>query len=215
MLPAKEVGGDFYEFFMIGEDKLCFVVADVSGKGVGAALFMTVAKMVIKTAAKGDASIDELLEIANNLLCMENPAGLFVTAYVGVMTIATGEFAYACAGHNPPVILRGEGSTEFLPIKHRLPLAAMENIKYPVMQGKLEPGETLILYTDGVTEATNHEEQLFGDERLLAAAQQLKGREAGAIVAGIKRAVDEFVMEAPQFDDITLVAIHRMDERGV
>ncbi|MEN6328449.1 MAG: cache domain-containing protein, partial [Syntrophomonas sp.] len=104
MLPAKEVGGDFYDFFLIGEDKLCFVVADVSGKGVGAALFMTVAKMVIKTAAQAsNVSVDELLSTANNLLCQENPADLFVTAYVGIMDIATGEVSYACAGHNPPI----------------------------------------------------------------------------------------------------------------
>jgi sigma-B regulation protein RsbU (phosphoserine phosphatase) len=104
---------------------------------------MTVAKMVIKTAAKGDASVDALLEIANNLLCLENPAGLFVTAYVGLMNLATGEITYSCAGHNPPVILRGAGAAEFIPVQHRLPLAAMENIKYPVMQAKPEPGETI------------------------------------------------------------------------
>jgi sigma-B regulation protein RsbU (phosphoserine phosphatase) len=215
MLPAKEVGGDFYDFFLVGEDRLCFVVADVSGKGVGAALFMTVAKMVIKTAAQRDASVETLLEIANNLLCAENPAGLFVTAYVGLMNIATGEIAYSCAGHNPPIMLRSVGVAEFIPVKHRLPLAAMENIKYPVLRAGLGPGETIILYTDGVTEATNQEEQLFGDERLLAAAQKLQGRDAGKIVAGIKLAVDEFVRAAPQFDDITIVAIHRKDERGV
>jgi len=104
MLPAKEVGGDFYDFFFIGEDKLCFVVADVSGKGVGAALFMTIAKMVIKTVAQANkVTVDELLDMANNLLCQENPAQLFVTAYVGIMDIATGEVSYASAGHNPPV----------------------------------------------------------------------------------------------------------------
>jgi|GEM_PF-1644648 len=211
MVPAKEVGGDFYDFFMLNEEKLCFVVADVSGKGVGAALFMTVAKMVLKTAAQAhNTTVDELLSTANNLLCQENPAELFVTAYVGIMDINSGEIAYACAGHNPPVIVHPDGSSEFVPVKPKLPLAAMEGIQYPIMYTQLQTGETLVLYTDGVTEATNLDEELYGDARLLAALPSLKQLSAPEMIEGIKSNVDIFVGEAPQFDDITIVAIRKI-----
>ena len=114
MLPAKEVGGDCYDFFPVGEDKLCLVVADVSGKGMGAALFMTIAKIIIKTVAQANkVSVDELLRIANNLLCQENPAELFVTAYVAILDITAGTVSYACAGHNPPVIIHRMDSLIF------------------------------------------------------------------------------------------------------
>lgn len=213
MLPAKEVGGDFYDFFRVGEDKLCFVVADVSGKGVGAALFMTVAKMVIKTAAQANnVTVDELLSIANNLLCQENPAELFVTAYVGIMDIETGEVSYACAGHNPPVIIHSDGTAQFIPVKHKLPLAAMEGIKYPTMHMQLLEGETLVLYTDGVTEATNKANELYGDARLLDVVQELQGLSIHEVIQGVKANVDVFAAEAPQFDDITIVAIRRTGE---
>jgi sigma-B regulation protein RsbU (phosphoserine phosphatase) len=211
MVPAKEVGGDFYDFFMLNDQKLCFVVADVSGKGVGAALFMTVAKMVLKTAAQAhNITVDKLLSTANNLLCQENPAELFVTAYVGIMDINSGEIAYACAGHNPPVIVHPDGSSEFVPVKHKLPLAAMEGIQYPIMYTQLQTGETLVLYTDGVTEATNLDEELYGDARLLAALPSVKRLSAPEIIEGIKSNVDIFVGEAPQFDDITIVAIRKI-----
>jgi sigma-B regulation protein RsbU (phosphoserine phosphatase) len=214
MLPAKEVGGDFYDFFLVGEDKICFVVADVSGKGVGAALFMTVAKMVIKTAAQvNNVTVDELLSTANNLLCQENPAELFVTAYVGIMDLATGEVSYACAGHNPPVIINGDGTVEFMPVKHKLPLAAMEGMKYTIMHTRLLEGETFVLYTDGVTEATNKDEAMYGDDRLLEVVKELQGLSVHEMINGLKADVDLFVGEAPQFDDITIVAIRRTSAR--
>ena len=210
MLPAKAVGGDFYDFFLLDEDKLCFVVADVSGKGVGAALFMTIAKMIIKTVAKArDTPVDELLNIANDLLCQENPADLFVTTYVGIMEIKTGKVSYACAGHNPPIIIRKNGKTEFIPIKAKLPLAAMEGIKYPMMSIKMEEGDTILLYTDGVTEATDKDEALYGDRRLLEAVKELKERPIHDMVSDVKAGVDLFVGEAPQFDDIAIVAIRK------
>ncbi len=214
MLPAKEVGGDFYDFFLVGEDKLCLVVADVSGKGVGAALFMTVAKMVIKTAAQANnLKVDELLSIANNLLCKDNPADLFVTAYVAFVDIETGEVSYACAGHNPPVIIHNDGKVEFIPVKPKLPLAAMEGIKYSTMNLQLLKGETFVLYTDGVTEATNKDDELYGDTRLLDAVKALQGLPIHEVINGIKAHVDVFVAEAPQFDDITIVAVRRTSGR--
>jgi sigma-B regulation protein RsbU (phosphoserine phosphatase) len=213
MLPAREVGGDFYDFFPVGEDKFCFVVADVSGKGVGAALFMTIAKIVIKTAAQANnLTVEDLMGVANNLLCQENPAQMFVTAYVGIIDIATGEVSYACAGHNPPVISRRDGTVEFIPVKNKLPLAAMEEIKYPVMQMRLMEGETLVLYTDGVTEATNAAQELYGDGRLLDAVRNLRGLSTRGVIGGVKSQVDFFVAGAPQFDDITIVAIRRAEE---
>ncbi len=209
MLPAKEVGGDFYDFFPVGDDKLCFTVADVSGKGMGAALFMTIAKIVIKTAAQNGLTVDELLGVANDLLCQENPAQLFVTAFVGIMDIKTGEVFYACAGHNPPVLCHTDGSAEFIPIKHKLPLAAMEGIRYPVMNLKLLKGETLVLYTDGVTEATDAENELFGDARLLATVKDLNALTCFEAIGNLKSNVDVFIAGAPQFDDITIVAIKK------
>ncbi len=215
MLPAKEVGGDFYDFFPVGEDKLCLVVADVSGKGMGAALFMTIAKIIIKTVAQANkVSVDELLRIANNLLCQENPAELFVTAYVAILDITAGTVSYACAGHNPPVIIHRDGTVEFLPIKHKLPLAAMEETKYPIMHAQILEGESFILYTDGVTEATNAENELYGDARLLEAARKLHGHSAHEMICEVKANVDHFVSGAPQFDDITLVAIRRILKEG-
>ncbi|MEN6418577.1 MAG: SpoIIE family protein phosphatase [Clostridiaceae bacterium] len=211
MLPAKEVGGDFYDFFRVGDHKLCFVVADVSGKGVGAALFMTVAKMVIKTAAQTtDARVDQLLGTANDLLCQENPAELFVTAYVGIVDLETGEIAYACAGHNPPVIVRRNGTAEFIPVTPKLPLAGMEHIRYPGCSMYLNEGDTFVLYTDGVTEATNREDELYGNARLLRAASDQRDRTVREMVYGLKADVDAFVDGAPQFDDITLLIIRRI-----
>lgn len=214
MLPAKEVGGDFYDYFRISEDKVCVVAADVSGKGVGAALFMTVAKMVIKTAAQGDVPIEDLLAIANNLLCSENPAELFVTAFVGVIEMESGHMKYACAGHNPPVLIQKDGTAAFLPVKHKLPLAAMEGIQYPCMETEIGMETIMLLYTDGVTEATNAGQELYGDDRLLAAAGKLTSREVKDVVKEIKADVDGFVKEAPQFDDITLIAVRRAKGDG-
>lgn len=210
MLPAKEVGGDFYDFFRVGDHKLCFVVADVSGKGVGAALFMTVAKMVIKTAAQTtDVRVDQLLGTANDLLCQENPAELFVTAYVGIIDLESGEIAYACAGHNPPVIVRRNGMVEFIPVTPKLPLAGMEHMRYPSCSMQLNEGDTFVLYTDGVTEATNREDELYGNARLLRAASDQRDRPVRGMVSGLKADVDAFVDGAPQFDDITLLVIRR------
>lgn len=210
MLPAKEVGGDFYDFFRVGEQKLCFVVADVSGKGVGAALFMTVAKMVIKTAAQTkDVRVDQLLGTVNDLLCQENPAELFVTAYVGIVDLTTGDISYACAGHNPPVIARRNKTVEFVPVTPKLPLAGMEHMRYPSCSMRLEEGDTFLLYTDGVTEATNLENELYGNDRLLRAVTQEHDRPVREIVSGVKADVDAFAAGAPQFDDITLLVIRR------
>lgn len=214
MLPAKEVGGDFYDFFQVGDDKLCFVVADVSGKGVGAALFMTVAKMVIKTAAQTkDVRVDQLLGTANDLLCQENPAELFVTAYVGIVDLTTGDISYACAGHNPPILVRRDGETAFIPVTPKLPLAGMEHMRYQSQQIRLNKGETLFLYTDGVTEATDRQENMYGNDRLLQTVKNRQVSPAEQMVRFVKADIDEFVAGAPQFDDITLLVIRRIADR--
>jgi len=214
MLPAKEVGGDFYDFFRVGEEKLCFVVADVSGKGVGAALFMTVAKMVIKTAAQTKGvRVDQLLGTANDLLCQENPAELFVTAYVGIVDLATGEISYACAGHNPPILVRRDGTAAFVPVIPKLPLAGMEHMRYQSQQIRLDKGETLFLYTDGVTEATDQQENMYGNDRLLQTVKTRHSSPVEHMVHFVKADIDEFVAGAPQFDDITLLVIRRTGDR--
>lgn len=214
MLPAKEVGGDFYDFFRVGDDKLCFVIADVSGKGVGAALFMTVAKMVIKTAAQTkNVRVDQLLGTANDLLCQENPAELFVTAYVGIVDLTTGEISYSCAGHNPPILIRRDGTVAFVPVAPKLPLAGMEHMQYQSRQIRLNKGEALFLYTDGVTEATDQQENMYGNDRLLRTVKNLQTASVENIVRFVKTDIDAFVAGAPQFDDITLLVIRRTADR--
>ncbi|MDR0949479.1 MAG: SpoIIE family protein phosphatase, partial [Lachnospiraceae bacterium] len=161
MLPAKEVGGDFYDFFLIDNEKLAVVMADVSGKGVPAALFMVIAKTLIKNNAQYGKTPKEVFEIVNDMLCENNEAGMFVTAFMGFLEIPTGTFTYVNAGHNPPLIKRSGNHFEWLPTKPCFVLAGMEEMSYRQDEITLHPGDTLYMYTDGVTEAVNRSEELF------------------------------------------------------
>lgn len=212
MQPAKEVGGDFYDFFLVDESHLAVVIADVSGKGVPAALFMVIAKTLIKNHAQAGECPADVFTGTNRQLCESNDAGLFVTAWMGILDMETGEFTYVNAGHNPPLIRRKGGEFEYLKSRAGFVLAGMEGMKYRQASMTLEPGDMVYLYTDGVTEATDTGNQLYGEERLLNHLNAEKGKPLEEILQGIKSDIDVFVKGAPQFDDITMLVL-RLRER--
>ena len=207
MFTAKEVGGDFYDFYFVDEDTLAFLVADVSGKGIPAAMFMMQSKMLLKSFAESGMPIEQVFTTANEKLCEGNDAGMFVTAWMGLLNVKTGLVTFANAGHNPPLVRQADGSFAFHKTRAGFVLAGMEGIRYRKFELQLAPGDTICLYTDGVTEATNAEEQLYGDERLQNLLNRQQGASAQAICEAIKADVDAFVGEAEQFDDITLLCL--------
>ena len=204
MLPAKEVGGDFYDFFLIDEDTLAILIADVSGKGVPAALFMVIAKTLIKNNAQHGFSPKEVFETVNSLLCANNEEGMFVTAFMGYLDIPSGTFTCVNAGHNPPLIKQGD-KFEWLKIKRGLVLAGMEDMFYREEQITLKPGDMIFLYTDGVTEAVNKKSELFTDPRLIEIANKYKSAALKDFVHVVKEEIDLFAEGADQADDITML----------
>ncbi|MCF0142436.1 MAG: SpoIIE family protein phosphatase [Parasporobacterium sp.] len=215
MDTAKQVGGDFYDFYFAGDRKFAFLIADVSGKGIPAAMFMMTAKTMIKSYAESGIPVDEVFTKANEKLCETNEAGMFVTAFMCIIDIVTGEVEYANAGHNPPLIYRNGQEFSYFSSKPNLVLAGMEGVKYRRGTFKMEPGDVFYMYTDGVTEAINTETELYGEERLLAAANELKGAHPSEICHKIKESVDRFSGEAEQFDDITMLAfIYKGEEQS-
>ena len=207
MNPAKEVGGDFYDFFLVDDDHLAVVIADVSGKGVPAALFMVIAKSLIKNHAQNRETPGEVFTQTNAQLCEGNDAGLFVTAWMGVLEISTGKFVYVNAGHNPPLLKRAGGQYEWLKSRPGFVLAGMEGIRYRENTLELMPGDTLYLYTDGVTEATSSAQELYGEERLQAALNEASELPVSQLLPRIKNCIDTFVGDAEQFDDITMLGL--------
>ena len=207
MTPAKEVGGDFYDFFLVDDDHLAMVIADVSGKGVPAALFMVIAKTLIKNHAQNRETPGEVFTQTNAQLCEGNDAGLFVTAWMGVLEISTGKFVYVNAGHNPPLLKRAGGQYEWLKSRPGFVLAGMEGIRYRENTLELMPGDTLYLYTDGVTEATSSAQELYGEERLQAALNEASELPVSQLLPRIKNCIDTFVGDAEQFDDITMLGL--------
>ncbi|MGN0114587.1 MAG: SpoIIE family protein phosphatase [Acutalibacteraceae bacterium] len=205
MTPAKEVGGDFYDFFMIDESHFAVVVSDVSGKGVPAALFMVIAKTLIKNYAQMGLAPEKVFTTVNNLLCDGNDAGLFVTSWLGIIDLSSGKLTYVNAGHNPPLLKHGDGGFEYLRSRPAFVLAGMEGMKYRQNEIELNPADRLFLYTDGVTEATNGNKQLYGEERLLDYMNAHAGDNAEDILHGLKSDIDGFVGKAEQFDDITML----------
>lgn len=204
MNPAKEVGGDFYDYFMVDEGHLAIVMADVSGKGVPAALFMVIGKTLIKDHTQPGISLGEVFSDVNNLLCDSNSEGMFITAFEGVLDLATGEFRYVNAGHEAPFLYR-EGKFQAYKIKPAFVLAGMEDMHYSEGVLTLEPGDKLFQYTDGVTEATNAHDELYGKERLDAVLNRSSGQKPDEIIGAVKEDIDRFVGDAPQFDDITML----------
>ena len=207
MNPAKEVGGDFYDFFLVDDDHLAVVIADVSGKGVPAALFMVIAKTLIKNHAQNRETPGEVFTQTNAQLCEGNDAGLFVTAWMGVLEISTGTFTYVNAGHNPPLLKRAGGQFAWLKSRPGFVLAGMEGIRYRENTLELMPGDTLYLYTDGVTEATSSAQELYGEERLQAALNEASELPVSQLLPRIKNCIDTFVGDAEQFDDITMLGL--------
>ena len=209
MTPAKEVGGDFYDFFLLDDDHLAMVIADVSGKGVPAALFMVISKTLIKNQAQIYSSPKEILEKVNNLLCANNREGMFVTVWLGIMEISTGKVMAANAGHEYPAVRKADGMFELLKDKHGMVAGVMQDMKYTEYEMEIEEGGCLFVYTDGVPEATNAQNQLFGTDRMVAALNREPSAPPEQLLINVKGAVDEFVGEAPQFDDLTMLAMER------
>lgn len=207
MTPAKEVGGDFYDFFLIDQNHLAMVMADVSGKGVPAALFMVIAKTLLKNSAQSGLSPKEILEKVNAQLCENNEAEMFVTVWIGILNISTGKIVCANAGHEYPVLKRANGNYELLKDKHGFVLAGMDCAKYTEYELDLAKGDKLFLYTDGVAEATNSNNELFGTDRMVEALNSHLDANCKDILHLIKADVDAFVGDAPQFDDITMLAV--------
>ncbi|MCQ2512653.1 MAG: PP2C family protein-serine/threonine phosphatase [Lachnospiraceae bacterium] len=206
-ITAKEVGGDFYDFFSIDDEHIAIVMADVSGKGIGAALFMTIAKIVIKNQLQSGLTTAQAMTFANRLLCENNNAGLFVTTWVGIYDIIKKELNFTNAGHNPPILYRKDEGCSYLKNRHGLVLAGMETTRYKESTITLNIGDVLFLYTDGVTEAINNEQELFGEERLLEVFRQNTSATAEEQIGKVLEAVDKFVGDTEQFDDITMLCM--------
>lgn len=207
MNAAKEVGGDFYDFYLVDENHLAFVVADVSGKGIPGAMFMMTSKTLIKSFAESGLPVHEVLTNVNTQLCQNNEAGMFVTAWMGILDLQTGLIKFANAGHNPPLVKHKDGSYEFLKGKVNFVLAGMDMVKYKEQELQLQPGDEIYLYTDGVTEAHNSNKELFGENRLLESLNSTKGMSVEDICKKVKEDVDAFVCDAEQFDDITMLCV--------
>ena len=205
MIAAKEVGGDFYDFYKLNDTTVAFLAADVSGKGIPAAMFMMTAKTIIKDLAESKMAVNDIFTKANEKLCENNESGMFVTAWMGILDLTTGNVQFANAGHNPPLLKRADGSFEYLKGRAGFVLAGMEGICYRASEITLYPGDRLFLYTDGVPEATNTENKLYGEDRLLHFMNQNASMEATSLLPALKSNIDEFVGEAPQFDDITML----------
>ncbi|MCD7829797.1 MAG: PP2C family protein-serine/threonine phosphatase [Clostridiales bacterium] len=207
MNPAKEVGGDFYDFFMVDETHLAIVMADVSGKGVPAALFMVIGKTLIKDHTLPGRDLGEVFTRVNDLLCETNGEGLFITAFEGVLDLVSGEFAFVNAGHEPPFICRKGERYEPYEIRPGFILAGMEGMQYMAGSITLDEGDKIFQYTDGVTEATSAEEKLYGMGRLETVLNRCVDLSPTELLPEVKKDIDRFVGDAPQFDDITMLCL--------
>jgi len=207
MHTAKEVGGDFYDFYFVDDDTLAFLVADVSGKGIPAAMFMMQSKTLLKSYAESGMSVEEVFTNANEKLCEGNDAGMFVTSWMGLLNTKTGLVTFANAGHNPPLVKHADGSFTYLKTRPGFVLAGMEGIHYRKNEYQLEKGDVIYLYTDGVTEAMNVDNELYGENRLLDILNKNAESDTQTICDSVKTDVDIFVDKAPQFDDITMLCL--------
>ena len=207
MDPAKEVGGDFYDFFLIDESHLALAIADVSGKGVPAALFMMISKILVQNAAMAALSPAEVLRAVNNQICANNREEMFITVWFGILDTATGKITAANAGHEYPALMTSGGAFELLKDRHGFVIGGMEGMKYKEYEIQLTPGAKLFLYTDGVPEATNAAGELFGTERMLEALNSNPNVEPEQILKNVRTYVDEFVKDAEQFDDLTMLCV--------
>ncbi|MBP3856678.1 MAG: PP2C family protein-serine/threonine phosphatase [Ruminiclostridium sp.] len=207
MDPAKEVGGDFYDFFLVDDDHLALVIADVSGKGVPAALFMMASKILIANYASIGGTPADILSKVNERICERDNDNMFVTVWLGILEISTGKLTTANAGHEYPAIKKAREQFELTKDKHGLFIGAMAGVKYKEYEIQLEKGDTLFVYTDGVPEATNAAGKLFGNERMIDALNSAPNGGLSDLLQIVRSKVDEFVGEAPQFDDLTMLAV--------
>ena len=210
MNAAKDVGGDFYDFFRIDDDRIGFVIADVSGKGVPAAIFMAVSRTLIRATGIRGVGASECITYSNGLLAQESANCMFVTVFYGIYNIKTGEVRYTNAGHNPPYLMKADGNIIQLPLSKNIVVGVMDDFEFTEETLTLEPGDTLLLYTDGVTEAINSHEEEFGEKRLEETLSKLTQKSCQEIIDGVKSDVSAFVGETEQSDDITLLALKRV-----
>ncbi len=207
MDPAKEVGGDFFNFFLIDEDHLALVIGDVSGKGVASALFMMVTNILLSDSARMGGGPAEILSSVNKDLCAHNKAEMFVTVWLGILDLSTGKLTAANAGHEYPALCRAGGAFELLKDKHGLVVGAMDSVRYREYELQLSPGDKLFVYTDGVPEANADDGSMFGRERMLSALNEDASASPEQILNNVRRAVDSFVRDAEQFDDLTMLCV--------
>ena len=207
MDPARAVGGDFYDFFLVDEDHLCMVIADVAGKGIPAALVMMMSTIIIKNSAMLGQPAAEVLKSANYALCDRNQTDMFVTAWIGILEISTGKLTAANAGHEYPAVRQPGGRYELLKDKHGFVIGGYRETEYQEYELQLEPGSKIFLYTDGVPEATDADEQLFGNDRMLQALNSKPDLDPENTLKNMRRWVDDFVKDAEQFDDLTMLCL--------
>ncbi len=214
MDPAREVGGDFYDFFLVDNDHLCIVMADVSGKGVPAALFMMASKIILANNAMMGKSPARILTDTNNSICSNNRMEMFVTVWLGILEISTGKLTAANAGHEYPVIKHSDGKYEIFKDKHGFVVGGMSGINYKEYDVHLEPGSKLFLYTDGVPEATDKDNNMFGTENMLKALNRDTSLAPKETLGNMKQAVEGFVKDAEQFDDLTMLCMEYLGDKG-
>lgn len=207
MDPAKEVGGDFYDFFFIDPDHICLAIADVSGKGIPGALFMMSSKIMIESKASPGKTPAEILTDVNDAISKNNQAEMFVTMWLGILEISTGRIIAANAGHEYPTLMKNGQEFQLIKDKHGFVLGGMEGLKYKDYEIELQPGDKLFVYTDGVPEASNKDNELYGTERMLKALNESRKGGPKEILQGVRKSVDDFVEEAEQFDDLTMMCI--------
>lgn len=207
MRPAKEVGGDFYDFFMLDDDHVAIAIADVSGKGIPAAMFMLVSIVMIRNVATTQTSPAKILELVNEQLCARNEAEMFVTCWLGILEISTGELTTANAGHEFPIVCKADGSVSVIKDKHGFVMGGMSNVKYVDQKWQLNKGDTIFVYTDGVTEATNCDNELYGMDRVVEVLEEAGSVRPGGIIDAVIKSTDLFVKDSPQFDDMTMLGL--------
>jgi sigma-B regulation protein RsbU (phosphoserine phosphatase) len=207
MKAAREVGGDFYDFFLVDDDHLALVVGDVSGKGMPAALFMTASKIMLKMKAQEGVSPAEVLEDVNERICANNIEEVFVTVWVGILEISTGKVIAANAGHEYPVIIHNDGNAEIIHDKHGFVIGGLTGMKYNNYELQIEPGDALFIYSDGVPEAMNEADELFKTDRMLQALDDADNGDSRKIIDHVENAVNNYVGGAEQFDDITMLCL--------
>ena len=208
MDPARDVGGDFYDFFLVDDDHLCLVIADVSGKGIPAALFMMAVRIILANNAKSGKSPARILRDANGVICANNPEEMFVSVWLGILELSTGKLTAANAGHEYPVLKRPDGVFELIRSRHGLVVGALSGCAYREYTLHIEPGTKLFVYTDGVPEASNSANEMFGLERMVSALNEDPDASPEALLRTVHRRADEFSAGAEQFDDLTMLCVH-------